>query len=769
MHLDLFSPEMNRDAGALGGNEEPLGNYDSTQFELYGPGVTQGPAENQPGPGTGISGSQVTYRPPAVGTPEEWTRYFTLPAPVACGNYLLRTEVLPAGADPLNAGAEGNDQNGWRLRVGRDDDALPTNTPPANTDDYDGVQGTNDELTIGFVQTTFQHNQSGTHCQTMYESVPPGMASIRLHNFDFDGASTANRVRYYAPGETVDPNALSGGTVGTLSGSTVWNDSATTTRVGDLITDPTPGVWAIVSCINGINQFIQEAQDGATSSYTLPTTPSMNVTKTDGRTETYRGEELTYTVDVSNTASGEFAGAATNVSVIDTLPTNTTFVSCQIKAPRSGTCSASGGTATAVLSGDLDAGSSFQVEYVVTVNSNASGTVANTVKVSSTNSAGVAMPEPTASDSDTVGTAIGDLVWDDQDGDAVQDAGEPGLSGVTVELRNPTDNSLLATTTTAADGSYAFLNHTSGDYRVDLVVPSGWALTTANDPMDVTLPGSGLATVLTADFGLRRADASIGDLVWDDQDADGTKDAGEPGIGGVTVRLFASDGTTQLSTTTTSGAGAYSFSNLVGGTYVVKIDDPANYLLTTGSDPTTVNLATSAAHTGADFGFRRNDASIAGTVYDDEDDDGTRDAGEGVRAGVTVRLFAADGTSQLATTTTGALGTYAFSSLLSATYVVKVDAPSGTTLTSLASADRLADARAGACRHRFRHRDGSDPDRGDRRRQDEGLRRRGPELHLVDHERCARTGRQPDGPVVRRLRGPCRRRRLQHRVLGQHE
>ena len=37
VHLDLFSPEMNRDAGALGGNEEPLGNYDSTQFEFTAP------------------------------------------------------------------------------------------------------------------------------------------------------------------------------------------------------------------------------------------------------------------------------------------------------------------------------------------------------------------------------------------------------------------------------------------------------------------------------------------------------------------------------------------------------------------------------------------------------------------------------------------------------------------------------------------------------------------------------------------------------------
>ena len=315
----------------------------------------------------------------------------------------------------------------------------------------------------------------------------------------------------------------------------------------------------------------------------------------------------------------------------------------------------------------------------------------------------------------------------------------------------------------------SFLNHASGDYRVDLVVPSGWALTTANDPMDVTLPSTGPATVLTADFGLRRADASIGDLVWDDQDADGTKDAGEPGIGGVTVRLFASDGTTQLSTTTTSGAGAYSFSNLVGGTYVVRIDDPANYLLTTGSDPTTVNLATSAAHTGADFGFRRNDASIAGTVYDDEDDDGIRDAGEGTRSGVTVRLFAADGTSQLATTTSGALGTYAFSSLLSGTYVVTVDAPSGTTVTSLhpqtvspTPGQALADIDFGIA---------TDPIPIEVTADDKTkvYGDADPSFTWSITSGDARTGRQPDRPVVRRLRGPCGRRRLQHRVLGQHE
>ena len=43
IYIDLFSPEMNRVSGALNKSEEPTGNYDSTQFELYGPGATVGP------------------------------------------------------------------------------------------------------------------------------------------------------------------------------------------------------------------------------------------------------------------------------------------------------------------------------------------------------------------------------------------------------------------------------------------------------------------------------------------------------------------------------------------------------------------------------------------------------------------------------------------------------------------------------------------------------------------------------------------------------
>ena len=142
--VDLFSPEENRVAGAAATHEEPNGNYDSTQFELYGPGATVGPGSANPAPGAGIAGTRTTYQPGAAGVAEAWVRFATLSAPVACGSYVVRSEVLTA--DPMNPGGTGDDQNGWKLRVGNDNDADPNNAPPANYDNPDGVAGTNDEI-----------------------------------------------------------------------------------------------------------------------------------------------------------------------------------------------------------------------------------------------------------------------------------------------------------------------------------------------------------------------------------------------------------------------------------------------------------------------------------------------------------------------------------------------------------------------------------------------------------------------------------------------
>jgi hypothetical protein len=51
--------------------------------------------------------------------------------------------------------------------------------------------------------------------------------------------------------------------------------------------------------------------------------------------------------------------------------------------------------------------------------------------------------------------ALGDFVWEDQNEDGIQTVGEPGIEGVTVTLYDNT-NTLIATTNSAADGSYIF-------------------------------------------------------------------------------------------------------------------------------------------------------------------------------------------------------------------------------------------------------------------------------------------------------------------------
>jgi hypothetical protein len=69
--------------------------------------------------------------------------------------------------------------------------------------------------------------------------------------------------------------------------------------------------------------------------------------------------------------------------------------------------------------------------------------------------------------------ALGDFVWDDQNQDGIQDAGELGIADVTVNLYACNDT-LLATTTTDASGYYLFDNLVPGDYKVEFILPSGY-------------------------------------------------------------------------------------------------------------------------------------------------------------------------------------------------------------------------------------------------------------------------------------------------------
>jgi uncharacterized repeat protein (TIGR01451 family) len=104
--------------------------------------------------------------------------------------------------------------------------------------------------------------------------------------------------------------------------------------------------------------------------------------------------------------------------------------------------------------------------------------------------------------------SLGDRVWDDRDGDAVQDPGEEGLAGVTVALlADPSCSGSYAaagSAVTEADGGYLFSELPSGCYRVAVdgtTVPVGYALSSSSASRQVVLAAG--EDALDLDFGYR--------------------------------------------------------------------------------------------------------------------------------------------------------------------------------------------------------------------------------------------------------------------------
>ncbi|MCK4761321.1 MAG: hypothetical protein KAW12_03915 [Candidatus Aminicenantes bacterium] len=321
---------------------------------------------------------------------------------------------------------------------------------------------------------------------------------------------------------------------------------------------------------------------------------------------------------------------------------------------------------------------------------------------------------------------IGDYVWHDVNRDGVQDFNEPGFANVTLALYTDpdgdgsyADGSLIETTNTDLNGYYAFLNLGEGNYIVEVTdtngVLAGFSTTTGT-----TNPHSAIAleqggAYLDADFGYALTDdtlAVIGDFVWSDADDDGMQDPGEPGIGGVTVRLWEDtdgDGYDDLVADTTTGDdGYYLFTNVAPGDYKVEVTDTGSlltgYTLTDGpqssTDPThVITVAAGDAYLNADFGYYKATGlySLGNQVWLEIDKSGRpplagepADAGHGEYeaakttdtgiANVTLNLFKdsdGDGVrdadeSIIATTTTAADGTYSFDGLEPGDYLVEV-------------------------------------------------------------------------------------------------
>ncbi len=299
--------------------------------------------------------------------------------------------------------------------------------------------------------------------------------------------------------------------------------------------------------------------------------------------------------------------------------------------------------------------------------------------------------------------SIGNFVWNDLNGNGVQDSGEPGLAGVTATLYTSAGDYFAETTTNSA-GQYEFSNVGPGNYFVVFTAPTNYAFSPkdqgGNDTLDSDANASGQTDTFSLalsqnrtdiDAGLRLVGGSVGDFVWLDSNRNGLQDFGESGLSYVTVRLHTSSGTL-VSTTNTDDDGYYSFTSVAPGSYYIVVVAPSGYAFTTqhvGSDPAidsnvnasgqsgTFTVSLGQVNTTIDAGLVSTYEAVVGDfVWNDTDADGIQDAGEPGLANVNVNLYTSAGTL-IAQTTTNASGEYFFTALDPGAYYIVFLAPPG--------------------------------------------------------------------------------------------
>jgi len=306
---------------------------------------------------------------------------------------------------------------------------------------------------------------------------------------------------------------------------------------------------------------------------------------------------------------------------------------------------------------------------------------------------------------------IGDFVWQDTNANGIQNAGEPGMLGVTVDLYKVGTPGILATRTTGSDGYYSFTELDSGIYYLKFTVggviwfatPKNAAGSTASN--DSNIDTSGLTSNITQlagdinlsiDAGYYRK-ASVGDRIWNDIDGDGVQDADEAGIPDVKVTLTFPDNSTRV--VLTDASGNYLFDNLIPGNYTISIDAatlPAKYQQTYEKDGSlggsvAVVLSSADTVTDVDFGYYVK-SSIGDRIWQDSNANGIQDAGEPGLSGVTVTLYNDIGT-EIDTTVTDGNGNYLFEYILVGTYTVGITVPASYFISSyLAGSDSSLDS-----------------------------------------------------------------------------
>ncbi|MAX24446.1 MAG: hypothetical protein CMJ19_08070 [Phycisphaeraceae bacterium] len=283
--------------------------------------------------------------------------------------------------------------------------------------------------------------------------------------------------------------------------------------------------------------------------------------------------------------------------------------------------------------------------------------------------------------------SLGDYVWEDTNGNGIQDEAEPAIADVTVNLLDAQQN-VIRSTVTDEQGAYAFYELADGDYAVEFVLPEGYVFTTANQGEDQTLdsdaqPSTGQTpmfslsdddTVLNLDAGMQRL-VQITGTVYDTEHPDAD----------IIVSIWPDTDWSVSQTIQPNSPFSIFLPRDIAPVWITAFADINHNGIADDDEPSTI---TQTAITDLNQDLDEITliigqpalSSLSGTAFDDQNANGIREAGEPVFEEMVVKLLDAQG-HLLSTTTTDAFGQYHFDQLTTGQYLVEFVALEGYTVT----------------------------------------------------------------------------------------
>ncbi len=318
-----------------------------------------------------------------------------------------------------------------------------------------------------------------------------------------------------------------------------------------------------------------------------------------------------------------------------------------------------------------------------------------------------------------VNGSIGDFVWEDTNGNGIQDGGEQGVANVELVLFN-SNGFEVSRVFTDNSGFYLFDDVRPGNYYISIVYPESRTATLPNqggdDTVDSDLDNSnGLGTTSIVNLGPGEMERSldlgiiecipVGDFVWFDYNQNDVADFFENGINGIRVELYRQENGSWIlwdvtytghKPDTPSDDGYYKFC-VMPGNYYLRFVNPPDQLVpvvpNVGGNELTDSEVTGMFGSGTtnDFtvtsGQERCDIGAGfypmGTIGDyvwlDNNGNGMRESNEAGLAGVIVRAIDMNG-EEVGSTLTDESGAYTIDYLGKSTVYLEFSTPLGMSL-----------------------------------------------------------------------------------------